>query len=107
MSLPEVPNLSDTIATIIAQSGQSDSLAQRIAEIVLPAISRYITVAQDERMAYDKDTLASLVCLGRTTIDEAVKRGDLIAVYPAKKKPIVTREEALRWLATLPTEPQS
>jgi len=106
MSGATTGELSDTVATLIAQAGNSEALAQRIAEIILPTIARYIAVAEDERIAYDIKTFAKLVCLGETTIDEAAKRGDLIRRYPtpAGGKPLIAREDGLNWIRTLPTE---
>ncbi|PZE33981.1 hypothetical protein DEJ21_14120 [Curtobacterium sp. MCSS17_006] len=107
MSATRELELNDTIAAIIQQAGLSDSLADRISANLLPALVRYLAVAEDQRLAYDVESFAGLVSLSRTTVDEAAKRGDLVRRYPAKKKPLITREDALQWLRNLPTEPKA
>ena len=58
----------------------------------------------DDRLAYSIPNFAKAVDLSVTTVREAIKRGDLVASYPAKMKPIVTREEGIRWLRSLRSE---
>ena len=57
-----------------------------------------------EQLAYSIPNFAMAVDLSVTTIKEAIKRNELIPSYPAKMKPIITREEGLRWLRALRNE---
>ncbi|TCU86487.1 hypothetical protein EDF48_102148 [Curtobacterium sp. PhB191] len=58
-----------------------------------------------EQLAYSIPSFAKAVDLSETTIREAIKRSELVPSYPAKMKPIITREEGHRWLRSLPDEP--
>jgi hypothetical protein len=56
------------------------------------------------KLAYSIPNFAKAVDLSVTTIREAIDRSELIPSYPAKMKPIITREEGLRWLRSLRNE---
>lgn len=56
-----------------------------------------------EKLAYTIPTLAAAVDLSVSTIRKHIDDGNLIASYP-NRKPIITRAEAERWLAALPSE---
>ncbi|MEV7934210.1 hypothetical protein [Curtobacterium sp. NPDC089185] len=58
------------------------------------------------KLTYSIPNFAKVVDLSVTTVREAITRGDLVPSYPAKMKPIVTREEGIRWLRSLPHEPR-
>ncbi len=58
-----------------------------------------------EQLAYSIPHFARAVDLSVTTVREAIARGELIPSYPAKMKPLITREEGLRWLRSLRSEP--
>ncbi|MCT9620735.1 hypothetical protein [Curtobacterium sp. C2H10] len=59
-----------------------------------------------DRLAYSIPNFATAVDLSVDTIRKAIDSGDLIPAYPTKagRKPIITREEGLRWLRSLPQE---
>lgn len=57
-----------------------------------------------EQLAYSIPNFAKAVDLSVTTVREAIRRSELIPSYPAKMKPLITREEGIRWLRSLPTE---
>lgn len=56
-----------------------------------------------ETLAYTVEEFAAYTGYGRTTIDEAIARGDLIARY-ANQKGVIDIEEGRRWLRSLDTE---
>lgn len=56
-----------------------------------------------DRPAYTVAEFARAVGLGETTIREHIEDNKLIASYP-NSKAIITLEEGLRWLRTLPNE---
>jgi hypothetical protein len=56
------------------------------------------------KLAYSIPNFAKAVDLSETTVKLAITRGELIPSYPAKMKPIITREEGLRWLRSLRNE---
>lgn len=56
------------------------------------------------RPAYTLNEWAEACGLGRTTIREHIDANNLVPSYP-NSKPIITLEEGLRWLRTLPSEP--
>lgn len=62
-----------------------------------------ITKPAKETLAYTIEEFAAATGYGRTTIDEAIARGDLIASY-ANKKGVIDIDEGRRWIKTLPTE---
>ncbi|UXN26139.1 hypothetical protein N8D74_04455 [Curtobacterium flaccumfaciens] len=37
---------------------------------------------------------------------QAIRRGELVAKYPGRKKALILREEGERWLQSLPDEPR-
>ncbi|OIH95242.1 hypothetical protein BIU90_02940 [Curtobacterium sp. MCBA15_001] len=71
------------------------------------AAAQPLPVAPPERLAYSLPAFADAVCLSVTTVKKAIDRGELLARYPtpAGRKPIVTREDGLRWLEELRTQP--
>jgi hypothetical protein len=56
-----------------------------------------------ETLAYTVEEFAAYTGYGRTTIDEAIARGDLIARY-ANQKGVIDIEEGRRWIRSLDTE---
>lgn len=56
------------------------------------------------RPAYTVAEFAKAVGLGETTIREHIDRNELVTVWPTKTKQIVTLEDGLRWLRSLPNE---
>lgn len=56
-----------------------------------------------ETLAYSVEEFASYTGYGRTTIDEAIARGELSPVY-ANKKGVIPIEEGKRWVRSLSTE---
>lgn len=56
------------------------------------------------RLAYSVAEFAAATGYGRSTIDEAIARGDLIASY-ANKKGVIDIDEGRRWIKSLPHEP--
>lgn len=56
-----------------------------------------------ETLAYTVEEFATATGYGRTTIDEAIARGELSPVY-ANKKGVIPSEEGRRWIRSLPTE---
>lgn len=59
--------------------------------------------AQLDKLSYSVQNLAGATDLSVDSIQKAIKRGDLVANYFGTK-PIITREEARRWIDSLPTE---
>ncbi len=59
-----------------------------------------------EKLAYSIPNFATAVDLSVDTIRKAIDSGDLIPAYPTKagRKPIITKKELERWLASLPSE---
>jgi hypothetical protein len=59
-----------------------------------------------ERLAYSIPNFAIAVDVSTDTIYKAIRRNELILSYPtvAGRKPVVTREEGIRWLRSLPQE---
>jgi hypothetical protein len=57
-----------------------------------------------DKLAYTIDNLARAVDVSDWTIRQAINSGDLIPVYPGKKKALIPKAEAERWLSSLPTE---
>jgi hypothetical protein len=57
-----------------------------------------------DRLAYSIPNFATAVGLSDDTIRKAIDSGDLIPSLPTRagRKPIITREEGLRWLRSLP-----
>lgn len=54
--------------------------------------------------AYSVKEFAEAVGLGETTIRDHINDGNLVSKWPTKTKQIITLEEGLRWLRTLPDE---
>lgn len=57
-----------------------------------------------DRPAYTVAQWAKAVGLGETTIRQHIDNKTLIPSYPTESKMIITLEEGLRWLRTLPNE---
>ncbi|UXZ57050.1 hypothetical protein [Curtobacterium sp. Arg-1] len=59
-----------------------------------------------EKLAYSIPNFATAVDLSVDTIRKAIDSGDLIPAYPTKagRKPIISKTEGERWLASLPSE---
>jgi hypothetical protein len=57
-----------------------------------------------DKLAYSIPNFARAVDLSETTVKLAITSGDLIPVYPAKRKPLITKQEGERWLQSLPAE---
>lgn len=57
-----------------------------------------------ETLAYTVEEFAAYSGYGRTTIDEAISRGDLAASYATRGKGVIEIEEGRRWLRSLPNE---
>lgn len=56
-----------------------------------------------DRLAYSIKNLAKAIDLSDETIRQAIKAGELTPAYVGTK-PLIMREEAERWLRSLPTE---
>lgn len=56
-----------------------------------------------ETISYSIEEFAAYTGYGRTTIDEAIARGDLVASY-ANSKGVIEIEEGRRWVKSLPKE---
>ena len=56
-----------------------------------------------EKLAYSIPNFAEAVDLSVSTIYDAIKSGNLTPSYP-NRKPLITRDEGMRWLSTLPAE---
>lgn len=56
-----------------------------------------------DKLAYSVPNLAAATDLSVDSIQKAIKKGDLVANYYGSK-PLVTRDEARRWLDGLPNE---
>lgn len=57
-----------------------------------------------DKLAYSIPNFAKAVDLSETTLKLAIDAGELIPVYPAKRKPLITKQEGERWLQSLPAE---
>lgn len=57
------------------------------------------------RPAFTVAEFAKACGLGETTIREHIAANKLVLSYPTRTKGIITLEEGLRWLRTLPSEP--
>ena len=57
-----------------------------------------------EPLAYTMARLSLTTGVSIDKLQQCVRRGELVPSYVGTK-PIVTREEALRWLRSLPAEP--
>jgi hypothetical protein len=62
---------------------------------------------QLDKLAYSLPNFAKATDLSLSTIYNAINANELVPVYPAKRKPIIPREEGLRWLRALPAEPRN
>ncbi|WP_440711822.1 hypothetical protein [Herbiconiux sp. YIM B11900] len=58
--------------------------------------------AAAEKLAYTIPHFAEAVDLSVSTVYGAINSDELVPVYPAKRKPLITLEEGLRWLRSLP-----
>ena len=56
-----------------------------------------------EKLAYSIPNFAEVVDLSVSTIYDEIRAGRLTPAYP-NRKPLITRDEGLRWLAELPAE---
>jgi len=56
-----------------------------------------------DKLSYSVPNLAAATDLSVDSISKAIKNGDLVASYFGTK-PLVTRDEAMRWLDGLPNE---
>lgn len=56
------------------------------------------------RLALTYEEAAVAVGYSKTTIRQAIERGELVPSYGTKAKPVVRITELQRWLDTLPTE---
>lgn len=56
-----------------------------------------------DKLSYSVPNLAAATDLSVDSIQKAIKRGDLVANYYGSK-PLVTSDEARRWLEGLPNE---
>lgn len=56
-----------------------------------------------DKLSYSVPNLAAATDLSVDSISKAIKNGDLVANYFGSK-PLVTRDEARRWLNDLPNE---
>lgn len=56
-----------------------------------------------EKLAYSIPNFAAAVDYSISTIYDEISAGRITPSY-ANRKPVIPREEGLRWLATLPTE---
>jgi len=56
-----------------------------------------------DTLAYSIAALSEATGVSEDVIRRAIKAGDLVASYPSSR-PVITRSEAERWLASLPTE---
>lgn len=56
-----------------------------------------------DKLSYSVPNLAAATDLSVDSISKAIKKGDLVANYFGSK-PLVTRDEARRWLNDLPNE---
>lgn len=94
----------DQPLTVIDAVRLGDVLSMSAKELF--SLPRTIAVVPPERLAYSLHAFADAVCLSITTIRHAVAAGELVASLPtaAGKKPIITREEGLRWLKSLPSQ---
>lgn len=57
-----------------------------------------------DKLAYSIPNFAKAVDLSETTVKLAITTGELVPVYPAKRKPLITKQEGERWLSSLPAE---
>lgn len=56
-----------------------------------------------EKLAYSVPAFATAVDVSRSKVYEEIRDGNLIPSY-VNSKPLITKEEGLRWLSALPTE---
>lgn len=56
-----------------------------------------------DQLAYSIPNFAKAVDLSVSAIYEAIKANELVPAYP-NRKPLITREEGVRWLQSLPAE---
>lgn len=58
---------------------------------------------QLDKLAYSIPNFAKAVDLSVSTVREQIEKGNLVPSYP-NSKPIISRVEGERWLASLPAE---
>jgi hypothetical protein len=58
------------------------------------------------KLAYSLDEFAEAVSLSKAQLRKHIDAGDLVPSYSGSK-PLITRAEGERWLATLPAEPKA
>lgn len=63
-----------------------------------------MTTPNLEKLAYSIPNFAEAVDYSITTIYDEIKAGRITPSY-ANRKPVIPREEGMRWLSTLPAEP--
>ena len=56
-----------------------------------------------DKLSYSVQNLAAATDLSTDSINKAIKNGDLVPNYFGSK-PLITRDEARRWLESLPNE---
>jgi hypothetical protein len=59
--------------------------------------------AQLDKLSYSVDGLAEATQLSKDSISKAIKNNTLVASYYGVK-PLILRDEAIRWLKSLPNE---
>jgi hypothetical protein len=61
-----------------------------------------------DKLAYSIPNFAEAVDLSVTTIRLAIAQGELKVGYPTKsaRKPVIEKDEGVRWLRSLPSDPQ-
>ncbi len=57
-----------------------------------------------ETLAYTVEEFAAYTGYGRTTIDEAIARGELKPSYATYGKGVIELEEGKRWIKSLPND---
>lgn len=93
MTLPDTPTTTFT----------ADQIAELVARKLQPSLDKVTALLQDGQLSYSVRRLAELTDIGKTELYNAMKRGDLVASYPTSNA-VITRDEAIRWLTSLPNE---
>lgn len=78
-------------------------IAELVAEHITPAINKVVALIDDGKLSYSVRRLAELTDISKTELYNAINRGDLTPSYPTKHA-VVLRDEAIRWLLSLPNE---
>lgn len=55
------------------------------------------------KLAYTLEEFAEVVSLSKSSVRKLISENELVVSY-VKYKPLITHEEALRWLRSLPNE---